>query len=244
MSAFFFLFPFFATALSVDLQPYSHSAMLDGQGKYMLHWRHHGTSVTFLLQVETLGYVGFGFSPNGDMASSDIVIGGVEGGKPYLQDFYSDSNRILHRDPHQNYLLEYAMENGTYTILKFSRDLHTCDPNDKTITESTIRVIWAFHNEDFGQTGPTYHGLNKGRKSLRLLNPEKTYIKPVDAPSFNFTNRNVSLNVFICFLLYKTVSMAFCCFSCRNGPIITSGKSLWRLNIKIITHISCKISIF
>ncbi|OCT57428.1 hypothetical protein XELAEV_18003496mg [Xenopus laevis] len=193
MSAFFFLFPFFATALSVDLQPYSHSAMLDGQGKYMLHWRHHGTSVTFLLQVETLGYVGFGFSPNGDMASSDIVIGGVEGGKPYLQDFYSDSNRILHRDPHQNYLLEYAMENGTYTILKFSRDLHTCDPNDKTITESTIRVIWAFHNEDFGQTGPTYHGLNKGRKSLRLLNPEKTYIKPVDAPSFNFTNRNVPI---------------------------------------------------
>ncbi|XP_053316119.1 DBH-like monooxygenase protein 1 [Spea bombifrons] len=180
-----------AEALSLDLRSYSHSAVLDGQGKYNIHWSYQGETITFLLQVETLGYVGFGFSPNGAMASSDIVIGGVEKGKPYLQDYFTDGNRILHKDSQQDYNLEYAMENGTHTIVKFSRALHTCDLNDKTITESTVRVIWAYHGNDIGLTGPTYHGSNCGRKSLRLLNPEKSNFVSVETPFFNFTNADV-----------------------------------------------------
>ncbi|XP_075453453.1 DBH-like monooxygenase protein 1 isoform X2 [Ascaphus truei] len=182
-----------AAALSLELQLYRHAAVLDGQSKYSVHWKYQEKTITFLLQVETMGYVGFGFSPTGAMASSDIVIGGVERGKPYLQDYFTDADRVLHRDSQQNYNLEYAMENGTHTILKFSRDLHTCDPNDKTITESTVRVIWAYHADDFGSTGPTYHGSNRGRKSLRLLNPEKTNLISIDTAYFNFTNLAVPI---------------------------------------------------
>lgn len=64
---------------------YRHSAVLDANGKYRIKWKFDDTTVTFELEVETTGYVGFGFSSNGAMALSDIVIGGVSNGKPYLQ---------------------------------------------------------------------------------------------------------------------------------------------------------------
>lgn len=75
----------FVTSVNMDLLTHSHSAVLDAQGKYKISWTHKDGIITFLLQVETLGYVGFGFSPNGAMASSDIVIGGVYRGKSYFQ---------------------------------------------------------------------------------------------------------------------------------------------------------------
>ncbi|CAH2250161.1 DBH-like monooxygenase 1 [Pelobates cultripes] len=182
-----------AAAHSLDGKSFGHSAVLDGEGKYQVHWSHQGDTITFLLQVETLGYVGFGFSPNGAMASSDIVLGGVENGKPYLQDYYTDENRVLYRDSQQDYKLKYAKENGTHTLLKFSRALHTCDSNDRTITESTVRVIWAYHADDMGATGLIYHGSYRGRKSLRLLNPEKDSELPLETPFFNFTNVDVPI---------------------------------------------------
>ncbi|XP_066461665.1 DBH-like monooxygenase protein 1 isoform X1 [Eleutherodactylus coqui] len=192
MLVYMFLLPLFTASANLDLQSY-HNAVLDSQGKYKLYWMHKENKITFVVQVETLGYVGLGFSPNGAMASSDIVIGGVEKGKPYLQDYFTDETRGLHRDPQQNYKLEYAMENETHTILKFSRPLQTCDPHDKNITESTVRVIWAYHANDIEGTGPVYHGLNRGQKSLRLLNPEIKNDIPDETPSFNFTNQQVPI---------------------------------------------------
>lgn len=41
--------------------------------------------ITFELQVRTLGYVGFGFSKDGRMAGSDMVIGWVDHKQVYFQ---------------------------------------------------------------------------------------------------------------------------------------------------------------
>lgn len=41
--------------------------------------------VTFEVQVRTLGYIGFGFSPDGDRAGADVVIGWVDQGQTYFQ---------------------------------------------------------------------------------------------------------------------------------------------------------------
>lgn len=64
---------------------FRHSTILDPHGKYHLKWRFDRRTITFEIEVETRGYVGFGLSPNGAMALSDIVIGGVTDGRPYLQ---------------------------------------------------------------------------------------------------------------------------------------------------------------
>ncbi|CAM2111756.1 DBH-like monooxygenase protein 1 isoform X1 [Caretta caretta] len=172
---------------------YPHSAVLDGAAGYRLLWGHQGSSISFRLEVRTQGYVGFGLSPTGAMASADIVVGGVARGKPYLQDYFTDANRALKKDSQQDYHLEYAMENSTHTILAFSRELHTCDTNDKSITESTVRVIWAYHHKDIGEAGQNYHGSNRGSKSLRLLNPEKKNVISASLPYFDLTNQDVPI---------------------------------------------------
>lgn len=64
---------------------YPHSAVLDGAGAYRLRWGRRGSALALRLEVRTRGYVGFGLSASGGMASADIVVGGVERGQPYLQ---------------------------------------------------------------------------------------------------------------------------------------------------------------
>ncbi|XP_056115845.1 DBH-like monooxygenase protein 1 homolog [Rhinichthys klamathensis goyatoka] len=168
-----------------------HSAALDADGRYNIKWGFDESTITFEVEVETRGYIGFGLSPTGAMSSSDIVIGGVLNGSSYLLDYFTDSNRKVHKDPLQSYQLLYGRENGTHTVLAFSRNLQTCDDNDKVITGSTVRVIWAFHEEDVGVSGLVYHGMNRGRKSLRLLNPGSSSSIPAGTAFFDLQNEEV-----------------------------------------------------
>lgn len=52
---------------------------LDNDNLVCLTWGFNDVqgNITFKLVVNTTGWVGFGFSPNGGMAGSDIVIGGL-----------------------------------------------------------------------------------------------------------------------------------------------------------------------
>lgn len=86
LGAFFFLSTTVRLTFSQETGGgYKHSTVLDANGKYRLKWKFDDKTVTFELEVETTGYVGFGLSSNGAMALSDIVIGGVSNGRPYLQ---------------------------------------------------------------------------------------------------------------------------------------------------------------
>lgn len=57
-----------------------------------------------------------------------------------------------------------------------------------------MRVIWAYHANDVEGNSPIYHGLNRGQRSLRLLNPERKHDVSDETLSFNFTNQYVSFN--------------------------------------------------
>ncbi|XP_059354741.1 DBH-like monooxygenase protein 1 homolog [Carassius carassius] len=188
--ALLFLTSLFSSACSQGTR-FVHSAALDADGRYNIKWGFDESTITFEVEVETRGYIGFGLSPTGAMSSSDIVIGGVLNGSPYLLDCYTDSNRKVHKDALQSYQLLYGRENDTHTVLAFSRNLQTCDDNDKVITGSTVRVIWAFHEEDVGVSGPVYHGTNRGRKSLRLLNPGTSTRIPAGTAFFDLLNEEV-----------------------------------------------------
>ncbi|XP_050994681.1 DBH-like monooxygenase protein 1 homolog [Labeo rohita] len=190
LCALVFLTSLFCSACSQGTR-FVHSAALDADGRYNIKWGFDESTITFEVEVKTRGYIGFGLSPTGAMSSSDIVIGGVLNGSPYLLDYYTDSNRKVHKDPLQSYQLLYGRENDTHTVLAFSRNLQTCDDNDKVITGSTVRVIWAFHAEDVGVSGPVYHGTNRGRKSLRLLNPGTSSSIPAGTTFFDLQNEEV-----------------------------------------------------
>ena len=63
---------------------YSFSATLS-EG-YELYWNYNLTArtISFAVRVNTTGWVGFGFSPNGQMPGSDVVIGWVDESKVFF----------------------------------------------------------------------------------------------------------------------------------------------------------------
>lgn len=54
--------------------------VLDHLGNYHVFWKFNSTHITLEIHVNTSGYVGFGFSPNGKMYPSDVVIGWMKDG--------------------------------------------------------------------------------------------------------------------------------------------------------------------
>lgn len=60
---------------------YKFSRMLDTRGQYWLYWSFDNDTISFAVNVETTGWVGFGLSPNGQMSQSDVVIGWVDNDK-------------------------------------------------------------------------------------------------------------------------------------------------------------------
>ena len=58
---------------------YKFSAPLSGDD-YILHWNFNRDTkrIQFAVNISTLGWVGFGVSPNGQMPGSDVVIGWVD----------------------------------------------------------------------------------------------------------------------------------------------------------------------
>ena len=59
---------------------FDHAEILDKGGNYILFWNVNDTHVTFEVHVKTKGYVGFGFSDNGNMFPGDVVVGWVRDG--------------------------------------------------------------------------------------------------------------------------------------------------------------------
>ena len=66
---------------------YAHHAVLDAEEKVKLFWTVDWDAeiVSFAMEVETTGWIGFGFSTgSGQMIGSDVVIGWVKDNKGYL----------------------------------------------------------------------------------------------------------------------------------------------------------------
>lgn len=60
------------------------SLYLDSAKNYYLSWTLDNEKISFLVRVNTSGYVGFGLSPNPNMINSDIFIGGVKDDGAYF----------------------------------------------------------------------------------------------------------------------------------------------------------------
>ncbi|XP_019644474.1 PREDICTED: DBH-like monooxygenase protein 1 [Branchiostoma belcheri] len=170
---------------------FTHSAYLDpAREKYFLQWRLDADTITFRASVATLGYVGFGISPNGDMIGSDIVTGFVtDHGDTFCYDRYASARTTPTIDASQDWRLEASGENGTHTFLQFSRNLVLCDSTDRTIKAGTTRVIWAYHNQDpQHDTALMYHGETRGARSLMLLDVPQNREMPDDVQTIDLLN--------------------------------------------------------
>ncbi|XP_058465517.1 MOXD1 homolog 2-like [Malaya genurostris] len=136
------------SALPVTVSQWDH--MMDFDHNYRLLWTSNNQDITFEIQARTLGYVGLGFSHDGTLADSDIVIGWIDQGHVLLQDRHiraeSDGDPVV--DSSQDYTVLLGYENVTHTVIRFKRNLETCDNKDDTpITNDTMRVIFMYSKQ-------------------------------------------------------------------------------------------------
>ncbi|XP_071773863.2 DBH-like monooxygenase protein 2 homolog [Centroberyx gerrardi] len=158
---------------------------LDPDSLVCLKWgfnKVQGT-ITFALSVNTTSWVGLGFSPNGGMQGSDIVIGGVGPSGRYFTDRHATGNFLPPVDKEQNYTLLSLTETDGQTTMTFQRSIQSCDDDDFHITARPIKLIYAY-----GETDEiSYHAARRGTKEVNLLN----YMPRATLPGTNYLNITV-----------------------------------------------------
>ncbi|OXA54578.1 DBH-like monooxygenase protein 2 homolog [Folsomia candida] len=139
-------------------------------GKYLLETRVTLTGIlTVKVTVESKGWVGWGISPTGEMAGSDMVIGGfnADTGEAYIGDRFASGHGVPALDTIQNVELISASENATHTILEFSRAVDTGDVDQDLRVENAIQhIVWAAGETD----DLAYHGqVDRGHIHINLM---------------------------------------------------------------------------
>jgi len=163
---------------------HSHHAVLDRDGKVVLYWTPRDVDIIFELHVETHGWVGLGFSPNGGMAGADIVVAWVtDAGEAIITDRHATDTSVPRLDESIDVTLEAGWENDTHTVVRFRRAWDTCDHQDMVLGTDTVRLIWAYHDQDPVHGHMIYHTLAwRGGRSIflaeapvPLISPDKPY---------------------------------------------------------------------
>ena len=75
-----------------------------------------------IFQVQTHGYVAIGFSPNGGMKGSDIILARIQNEEIILQDMFAPTNNEQPKlDIQQDIKLIHGYQNDTHTVVAFER---------------------------------------------------------------------------------------------------------------------------
>ena len=89
---------------------------------YNLYWNKPSDGkICMAVEVDTLGWVGLGFSPNGGMVDSDIMIAWVIDGEVTITDRYAVSMSLPVSDEQQDFELVAGHEEGGKTVIQFCR---------------------------------------------------------------------------------------------------------------------------
>ncbi|XP_065846011.1 DBH-like monooxygenase protein 1 [Oscarella lobularis] len=156
------------------INKYTFHVSLDENENYWLFWSvdNEAGEISFGVQVNTPGWIGFGLSPDGRMPNSDIMTGWVNSkGKGFIQDRYSSGKFLPSDAESQDVELIAASEADQVTTLEFKRKLKACEANDRSIDIGTSRIIWSYNPNDPEDDSPSallQHTVT-GRRSVNLL---------------------------------------------------------------------------
>ncbi|CAG0901630.1 unnamed protein product [Darwinula stevensoni] len=141
-------------------QTWERHETLDRDGIMNLYWTPNLESgeITFELHAKTQGWAGLGFSANGAMTGSDVVVGWIKDGQTYFTDRHAVGNELSLVDESQDYELLFSSEGEEGLILRFKRLFDTCDENDFYITSDTWSLIYAYGETDPDGEDPFHEG--------------------------------------------------------------------------------------
>ena len=209
------------TVCAIDSTVWSHQLWLDPYEKYSIKWSvdSEKQSITFLCEVQTRGWIGFGLSPNGGMKGSDLIIGWIDdnSGVTHFNDRFASGEVMPQIDGSQDWYLLDSRQNSTHSVLKFWRPLTSCDKTeDRDVTRDTIRVIYAYSDVDpKSEDRIQIHGRHmRGARSVLLLSQTDSHHNEPQEPDLKTIVMNVK-NVCIFFsdfnrkisFFYKTIDL-------------------------------------
>ncbi|XP_022806734.1 DBH-like monooxygenase protein 1 homolog isoform X1 [Stylophora pistillata] len=217
------------SAAEADLMSeFDHNAVLDTHEKMKLYWSTDldAKMIYFAMEAVSTGWVGLGFSENGAMIGSDVVIGWVKDGKGNLKDHFATSSSSLVVDHQQDYELTGYKESGGKAVLRFQRKFDTHDPWDRKFEKGDTNVIFAFHSEN--PDSPMEIPKQVFRVSRRMISFVKRNKRAADngesgEKRFRFTARNVTIP--------SRKSTYWCTVS--RGPNLKSKHHITRFEAKI-----------
>ncbi|XP_028295757.1 DBH-like monooxygenase protein 2 homolog [Gouania willdenowi] len=177
---------------------------LDHDHLFLMEWGFDDLQgdITFTLVVNTTGWIGFGFSPNGGMAGADMIIGGFGPNGSYFTDQHATGNVAPVVDELQSYTLLSMEENEEQTSMTFRRLIQTCDDKDFHITAQPIKIIYAYGTTD----EILYHASRRGTKEVNLLN-YMTRTAPSNGNYFNAVVENITVPPITTYYHCKTMKL-------------------------------------
>lgn len=157
----------FLESLPTDLYTNSFDLI---QGIYKIYWNYSSSEIIAEIHCKTNGWVGFGFSPNGGMDKSDVVIGWISNGQVNFTDRHI-VDREVKIDQKQDWILLKSSEKNGINIFKFKRNITMCDSQDFTIEKGSPYVIYSYGDRDpLPGSDISYHGSNRGSTKINFIN--------------------------------------------------------------------------
>ena len=102
-------------------------------GIYRVYWNITGSNVTVEIHCKTAGWVGFGFSPNGAMSGSNVVVGYISSDSTVsFNDMFITGYNVQKTQNQSVTLLNSGYKNG-YSYFKFTRPIIFCDSQHLSI---------------------------------------------------------------------------------------------------------------
>eukprot|EP00475_Leptophrys_vorax_P020428 TRINITY_DN2795_c0_g1_i3.p1 TRINITY_DN2795_c0_g1~~TRINITY_DN2795_c0_g1_i3.p1 ORF type:complete len:1418 (-),score=317.02 TRINITY_DN2795_c0_g1_i3:83-4336(-) len=117
-------------------------------GKFSATWQISGTSITFNMSGQAVGWISVGFSAAGVDAhkGSDMIVGWVDTtGAVQIIDGFSSSQSQPTYDEQQDAIPISGTVSGGQIAIVFTRALNTGDVNDYAITNNPLTFAWALH---------------------------------------------------------------------------------------------------
>ncbi len=150
----------------------------DGVYKFGYEVNKSSETITFSAEVKTKGWIGFGFSPDGQMPDSDVIMAYIDkSGKPVAMDAYAAGRTMPKKDEDfgttQHITDLSGSLDGDVTKIKVTRKLKTDDKYDYEIKkDETVKLIFSIGDKNPSDNGDNYSMHNKVKSLSIVLYPE------------------------------------------------------------------------
>ena len=178
---------------------YANKQVLAEPDNYVLYWNYNATDITFEIHAKTTGWAGFGISPNGDMAKSNVILFWIgSNGNANFTERNTNAGKVTPvTNTVQKWFPLLTQSQDGYLISKSTRKIKLCDTTGQhlDISVGTPSVIFSW-GSNFVNGDISYHGPNRSSKTLPLSSSLNTFVN-LNMSEITMTDFRVNVKLFI-----------------------------------------------